>query len=914
MAQIGEEQMTLLPGWSVAEALQGKLAGVDVVSGIGGPGGTSSIRVRGASQMLANQHPLIILDGMILDSHLADIHVHDVASIHVVKGAPASAIYGPKAGHGAIVITTKSGGEAKERPFLITLRNEFGRNQLSRPLELNQSHAFALANDWQANTRYTSDAIVNHPDGYSYGTGFSGSRAIKEDAYMDHPYARIYHHQDEVFAGNYFFSNYVSLSGSQGRTSLLASFEQFHDGGLLYAIRGFDRSSFRVNVAHQFSDRLALQINQLYVRSSTQRAADGNQQDGQVFSAPLLLAPDVDLWQENPDGQPHLIYPDPWNPHLMNPLYSLQNRQNDHDRNRIIGSTNLTYDLSENLQLGGNYAYEHVGGDITWYDASNPHWLSSGETGFSWSGQQRFHDKQFRQTMQVGLTYQKIIDDLRARAKLSYLYEDFRYDRYGARASNFIMKHMPYNGTIYDGYGLTGHNRQTIRSDNLVGMVSMIYRDRYMFDGSIGRDGSSMFEKNDRYHTNYRVAAAWRVSHDLDIPGIDELTVRSAYGVAGQRPSLFPDQYGGLGLVGTSPPIMIQQPYNQLKPSTISEVEAGITIDFLSRFRFEAVYSHAETTDQLMVIPPSSSQGIWMHVWQNAGTLETHVVEASLMANMVNSQVFSWDMGLHFDRVRTEISHLDVPPFLTGPYRQGNRQVFYIGQGESPGAMYGYSWVRSLRQMAQQLPDGASINDYVLNSDGFVIPKGAEGTINEIPIKVKDENGDDLYSRIGSAMPDFTMGLSSFMNYSGIGLYMLWTWRQGGDVYNQTAQWLTRDGRHHLMDQAGKAANEKKTLYYYQSFYDNNQVNSFWVADASFLKLREIALYYDLPHQIISGFARGAFSGIRVGMAGRNLFTVSPYTGYDPEVMTPGLTQYYAYDSMGYPAYRSFSGTLTLKF
>jgi hypothetical protein len=216
--------------------------------------------------------------------------------------------------------------------------------------------------------------------------------------------------------------------------------------------------------------------------------------------------------------------------------------------------------------------------------------------------------------------------------------------------------------------------------------------------------------------------------------------------------------------------------------------------------------------------------------------------------------------------------------------------------------------------MAMQLPAGHNIGDYVVNSDGYVIRKGTEGTTYELPMKVRDENGNIVYGKIGDTTPDFKMGLSTSFNYKGVGLYMLWEWKKGGDIYNRSAQWLTRDDRHGMMDQAGKPENEKKTIPYYKAFYDVNNVNSFWIEDGSFVKLREVSLYYTLPNSILSGFAQGAFKEIRFGLVGRNLLTFSNYSGFDPEVQTTEGTQYFAYDFMGYPNYRTFSASLQLKF
>ena len=207
-----------------------------------------------------------------------------------------------------------------------------------------------------------------------------------------------------------------------------------------------------------------------------------------------------------------------------------------------------------------------------------------------------------------------------------------------------------------------------------------------------------------------------------------------------------------------------------------------------------------------------------------------------------------------------------------------------------------------------------NIDNYTINSDGYVIVKGTEGTISEAPIKKLDEDGNLWYGKIGDSNPKFKVAMTNTFNYKGIGLYALIEWKNGGDIYNKSAQWLTRDDRHGMMDQYGKPDYLKKTIPYYKVFYDVNTQNDFWVEDGSYLKLRELSLSYSLGAEPLKGFVKGYIKGIRLALIGKNLFTLTKYTGYDPEVQTTNGTQYFSYDFMGYPNYRSYSVSLELKF
>ena len=140
---------------------------------------------------------------------------------------------------------------------------------------------------------------------------------------------------------------------------------------------------------------------------------------------------------------------------------------------------------------------------------------------------------------------------------------------------------------------------------------------------------------------------------------------------------------------------------------------------------------------------------------------------------------------------------------------------------------------------------------------------------------------------------------------------MLWDWKQGGDLYNRNGQWLTRDNRHEMIDQVGKPLGEQKTVSYYQSLYDVNQDNGYWVEDASFVKLREASIFYTFDDM-----EKSFINSLRIGLTGTNLFTFTNYSGWDPEVqLFDGSTsQYYAVDFGVYPVSTSYTLSVTLKF
>lgn len=910
--RIDSDKLTAVYAGSASSALSGKVAGLTVISSTGEPGSSATILVRGATQITGSQAPLIILDGAIMEGTLGDINVDDIESIEVVKGASASALYGSRAGNGVIAVTTRRGNLLTEGKTEVVVRNEYGVNRLAKGYNLATHHHYKLADD-QGSYPYTKYAGVTYPANYpGYGgEGVDGSRSIEADQYLDNPYARLYNHEEEVFAGSGYYTNYVSVGSNLGKTNFLVSFENNRQSGLVVETDGYKRNSFRVNVDHKISSKLSVSATNLYIKSSTQDPGGANYSNGGVFFNTLLLEPDIDLNGVNPDGQPYIFIPNIWQNEQENPIYNLWKVEDLTLRNRILGTYGAKYNLTNFLNFEAKYAFEYSLGDYTTYNPYDTYVRAGEGPVYSEGYYYRASTADFSRNFQITANFSKKFGDFNTRAKLSYLFEKESYKSHAASGSDFSLGGVPSFDAIAGNKSITSYQSEII-AKNYFAILYLDYKDKYIFDGMYRYDGSSLFGSEARWNPYFRISGAYRITEDIRIPGVQEFKLRAAYGTAGQRPS-FANQYEVMAISGglTS---KSQLGNTMLKPSLSKEWEIGLNLDFFNRFSLEIIRSITNTTDQILAVPLAVQYGGWPTQVQNAGSLNSKVWEASLNAQVVRKSDLIYNIGFIFDRIRTEITQLDVPAFQTGPQGQEADKCFYIREGEVFGAMYGYKWLRSLEELAPQLGETDNVSNYTLNSDGYVIPKGTEGTALEIPVRKLDENGSKWYGKIGDSNPKFKVAMTNNFNYKGIGLYALLEWKNGGDIYNKSAQWLTRDDRHGMMDQFGKPDYLKKTFTYYKTFYDANDFNDFWVEDGSYLKLREVALSYTIPGAALQNFARGYIKGIKLSILGKNLYTLSNYSGYDPEVATTDGTQYFAYDFMGYPNYRSFAASLELKF
>jgi hypothetical protein len=370
------------------------------------------------------------------------------------------------------------------------------------------------------------------------------------------------------------------------------------------------------------------------------------------------------------------------------------------------------------------------------------------------------------------------------------------------------------------------------------------------------------------------------------------------------------------------------QSNKKLKPANTTETAIGINSTFLNNFEIEIVRSWAKTEGVFFKQPVPAYTG-YRYQWKNAANTSTDTWEITLGSQLIKNKNIDWNVNLTYDHIAQMVTKTigdDIPLNIT----VNNAYVFLINPNTTVGSIYGYQWVTNLDQMKNQLPEGKTINDYTINSDGYVIPKGSEGTFEvndingntvnegELPTLLTDANGMPLRTKIGDSNPDFNLSLFSKFSYKQIGLTMLWNWKKGGDIYNLTKQYMFFSQTHGDVDQNGKASYEKKTIEYYNALYDQLQFNKHFVEDGTYLKLRELSVFFNMSAKNYAFLNKLKIQNIKFSTLGRNLLTFTKYTGWDPEVSAQqddgSYNSSYALDNYNYPNYRSYSFSIELTF
>lgn len=891
--KINSDEISAAPGGSAASSFAGRIPGANVKSAYGSPGSGVTIQMRGATSIRGNSPPLYIVDGVMVNTNLADINQDDIESIEVVKGAAASALYGSKAGNGVIVITTKRGKKLKES-FQIRVRNEYGISNLQKELDLATHHPYQLAAD-NTDFSYTKYEGVTYDDD---GTVISGSRIPTDSAYADQAYYITRDQQKEFFKQGKYYTNYVSLAKKDNNTNMFLSFENHKNSGIVFSTEGYSRKNFRFNADTKIGKYIKLSTSNLYMLSGTD-----NPGTSKGFQDVLFVQPDVDLNASNSDDSPYLVLPDPWSI-AENPLYPLHYRESTSKRNSFLTNVGAKVRFTDWLNLDTKYTFEKYHSYKRGYDPKGYLYMAEAYiTGLL----EKTNYENNSQNFQTTLNFNKIINNFTIKSKLSYLVEKEDWDNTYTSGKNFVIANTPQfdftdqtqsNNSSYDG---------SIRAQDIFGIVDMDYSDKYILSALLRRDGSSLFGENERWHTYYRIAGAYRLTEDIKIPGIQELKIRVARGTSGQRPS-YSDQYETYS-VNNGILYKDQLGNKDLKPSESTETEYALDLQFLRMFNLTGSYSTTVTKDALLRVPLASQVLGFSSQVRNAGTIKSQSLEFSLNAKVIHNKNTNLSFGINIDRIRQQIEDLEINKYYTGP-----RGSFLIEPGQNFGIIIGHKWLTSLDEMANQLPDGMTIDDYTVNRDGYVILDGTEGSTTEAPIALDaDNDGTEDKVVIADCNPDFNLNFNTNISYKGITFYMLWSLKYGGDVYNKTKQYLFFENRAGEIDQYGKPENQKKSIYYYQTLYDGNDLNTHFVEDGTFLKLRETSLAYTYKFKKDSKFGK-VIKSVKFGIIAHNIFTFTNYTGFDPEVGNSDFSANFSYDSYGYPNFRTFTGSIQFTF
>jgi TonB-linked SusC/RagA family outer membrane protein len=898
VAHVSEEQVSKVPAASPVSALEGKVAGARISLGNGTPGAEPSIRLRGSTNLaIGGSAPLIIIDGVETRSNISDIDANDIASIEVLKGATASSYYGSNGANGVIAITTKRGKNLPEGSTQIISRNEYGQSSVAHWPSLNSSTRYKL-----------------NPDG-SVFLNASGAPVIAS-AYFDIPYATTgafaFRNQlQEWMQKGAFLSTNAQVGVRHGNTNFGSSFTTDHNAGVLPLRNGQYRQNARLNVDQGIGEKLDLSLSMTYanvkndVHTSTFGGADS-------FFAMMQAPPNVNLatpWFE-PNGRDTTLYwrQLPFDPSARgNPLYTLAYEKYNLNRDRFLGAVSGRYRAFSWLNFDANYGADRLNNRENTYDPKG--FMSIGGIPGVGSLHRANYVKNGWNSQVAATAIGSFFDAINTTTRVATIYEQLNYSLTDASASQFNVLNVPeFDATDPSQFSLQSQD-QLERNINYLASQTFDIKDRYIIDGMWRRDGSSLFGSNNRWKNFYRISGAWRVSEDMHIPGFQELKLRAGRGTAGLRPN-FEDQYETYTTSGGSIS-KNQVGNNDLRPAVATEDEFGINATFLSRFNLELVQANRITRGAFLAVPLSVAKtGGFNQQVQNAADISARTTELSLETDVFTRPDWSYSFTLTGDHTKQMIDHLGRAPFRVPGLGQG-QDMFYYKEGQPLGIMYGQQWVRSFSQLKENPANAAAVEtDYTVNRLGYLIKTSAPGAL----IKYVDADKVDQHV-IGDVNPKFNWGWANNVRFKNFSLYALFDGQHGGQVYNFTKQWMMQDWRAGDANMAGVPDAEKvPATVFTGSLYNGLVASDYFVEDASYVKLRELSASYTLGGRALQVFGLNRIaSGVKLALIGRNLYTWSKYTGFDPDV-TAGGDFNFRVDGFRYPNFRTLTGQVELTF
>lgn len=910
VSSISSDALKSTPVTSLDQAMQGRAAGVQVTQISGKPGAETSIRIRGTSSINAGNEPLYVIDGMLINSDggdvsaggtrgprispLSSINPSDIESIEILKDASSTAIYGSRGANGVVLITTKRGKTGKG---LITFETYYANQQVANKLDLLNAAEFAdFVNDAKLNANQTP-VYVNPPN---LGKGTDWQDAIYRNAPM---------------------SNYqLSFSGGDDKTRYSISGSYFDQQGIILN-SDFKRYSFRSNIERKVSDRVTIGTTLSYSKINTTGVLTnaGTIVPGVVTSA-VLFNPVLSIFDTAAIGG--YTFENDRGKILGNPYAEAKEFTSNTILSRMLGNAFLSYRINDHLEFRTNFGIDAF---TTEEGSFGPNFLkrteaSLGEatlgkaTGLTWLNEN---------TLTFNQTFGQKHD---INAVAGYTMQKFKNDKLFVYAFEF-----PDNRTGYHNISTALKPQKPFNSSSDWSMISYLGRVNYTFDDKYlftltGRvDGSSKFAEGKKYGVFPSGAFAWRVSKEKfmqNMESVNDLKLRVSYGVLGNQ-AIPP--YQSLALVGPygegtfntgngSEVYTGQEPLSYvntgLRWETTRQLDIGFDLSmFNNRITFTADYYYKKTDDLLLSSPIPTTSG-FSSTLLNIGNIDNKGIDLELNTINLQRRVL-WTSAVNFSVNENRITNLNTETdiILNG--------AILLRKNESIGTFYGYVF------------DGIFQSDSEAASSPVLVGQ-QPGSPNPASIaragdrKYRDINSDGKINAedrtiLGTANPDFTWGFNNSFSFKNLSLSFFIQGAQGNKMANlNNFDLLNFNGQNNVLRDAGlnRWTTENPGNKYPRALsagsLDQGIFSSAIVEDASYIRLKNITLSYNLPEKIVSKIK---MSNLRMYVSGSNLWTLTNYSGYDPEANTFGQsTTLVGLDIGGYPQAKIFQVGLSASF
>lgn len=887
VANINTEKLNTQSNANIGQALQGKIAGVDIVSQGGAPGSGTRIMVRGIGT-LNNASPLYIVDGMYMNS-IDHINPNDIASIDVLKDASSAAIYGSRAANGVIIVTTKEGSNTEGKP-IIDLSVNLGISTASKFLDMLD------AKGWAEVTTIARQAI--------------GKPAL--DMATDLANKPDNDWQDIMFRPALMQNYNLSVKGGGKYSTYYTGLGYFNQDGI---VKGTNYQRYNIQSKNDYKRGIFSAGTNLIISFSHDKPLHQELRGGMIGTI-LQSVPTLEKYDDTREGGYGGTYGDVVNiPHPLAIIDdNIMDRYNENVKifANLYAQIELFKGLKYKLNLTPDFSFERYKNYLNKYDF-----------GLATNSITQLTERQRRRRnilVENLLTFDRTFGEHKISALAGYTYQDSRFRHIQAYGEGLPQGLEEIDAATTNRSNEGNSWRSVLTS--ILGRVFYSYQNKYLFTATIRRDGSSKFGKNNRYGYFPSFSLGWNVAEEKfmeNVHWLDQLKLRGGYGVLGNQEIdnyqysstittgiNYPDGNGGL-LQGAFPK-------NFANPDIKWEETAmtNVGIDFMAfnnRLSLTADYYVKNTKDILLTVPIPISSGGANDPIRNAGKIRNNGFEFNLGWMDQPNPDISYGINLIGSFNKNKVIAMGSE---SGSIKGGSINQNITTSETKAGYPIGGYWListagyfNSQEEVDAYAKDGKKIQPAAEPGDIKFVDANNDGVIND----------DDRVFQ-GSPFPDFTFALNGNMRYKNFDLSIGLQGVLGNKIYNATRQTLedVTKGSNFLASCLDYWTPENKNASHPRLTWDDPNRNTRaesdrYLENGSYLRLRSVQLGYTFPQT----WFKGAIQHARVYINAENLFTITSYSGYSPDVNADNAN-YRGFDNFIYPTNRTFMLGLNVTF
>lgn len=964
--EVDGSEVSDVPTQNFVNSLSGKVAGLKV-SSTGTMGGSSNVVIRGNSSLTGNNQALFVIDGTPVSNAnnnrsgqasgrggydygnaASDINPNDIASINILKGAAATALYGARAANGAVIIETKKGRKGKGIGVSVNstlMTTHVNNNTLP---EYQDQYGAGYGAYYQSEDGYFNlsdidgdgnlDRTTPFTEDASFGGRFDGQpiyqwnsiypqlEGTDYDFYQQAtPWEAGEHTPNDIWETGYTAINSVALDGGTEKSSFRLSATNFNQQGNLPNSK-IKRNTLKFSGEHEFTDKFSAQANITYTKT------DGKGRYGTGYSSLNIMQQFRQWWQTNVDlydqraayfATGENITWNPNGPDDLSPIYSdnpywtlYENYQTD-TRNRYFGNINLNYEINDVFSVLGRFSFDT-------FDELQEERINVGSADIP--GYTRYNNRAAEYNYDLILNFNKdVTEDLNLDGNLGVNLR--RNERSAILAST-------NGGLNAPGFYALSNSASPMNPpseveydrmlDGIYARAGVGYLDTYFLEGTIRRDRSSTLPKENNTFYYPSVSTSVILSNVIEANWLSFAKLRANYAEVGNDTDPYrvfntyqiSAPFGSAGWASNNS----QLANPALDPERMKSYEVGIEANFFDRrIGFDVSYYNSQTENQITPVPVSTATGFATKLL-NAGTIENKGIEASVTLNPIRTEDFNWNINVNWAKNESEVLELEdgIDNLQLASFQGG------VSINAAPGQPYG-----AIRGTAYVYDDNGN---KVINSGGYY---------------ARTPNANYI---IGNIQPDWTGGVSNSFSYKNLTLSFLVDVQKGGDVFSLDTWYGRATGLYESSVGTNELGNpirntiengggvildgvqgdieydsngdytvtntsentvRARTDYFGNPYGYGRDANEGHVYDASFVKLREASLTYNFGSQIIDATP---FTNASLSLIGRNLWIIHKNIPYsDPEAgLSSGNAQ--GYQSGAYPAVREIGASLKFNF